>query len=86
MKCIDSSNNNLVAIKVIKSQSVYTAQAKKEIDILQQINHEDENDEFGIGMKTLKKTPFFFVTNSFLHFFSSNDFTFFSSQSSLYCI
>ena len=38
-----------VALKVIKSHSSYTKQARREIDILMQVNEEDENDEYGIG-------------------------------------
>lgn len=49
MKALDLELNCFVAVKVIKSKSMYTAQGKKEIDILLQLNHEDENDEFGLG-------------------------------------
>mmetsp|Transcript_15118 Transcript_15118/g.19120 ORF Transcript_15118/g.19120 Transcript_15118/m.19120 type:complete len:529 (-) Transcript_15118:64-1650(-) len=48
VKCLDMRTDTFVALKVIKSHSSYTQQAKKEIDILLEINNADQNDQFGI--------------------------------------
>ena len=48
---MDLVDNIPVALKVIKSHSTYTQQAKKEIDLLLEVNEDDENDEYGMGRR-----------------------------------
>lgn len=45
--------NHFVAMKVIRSHSSYTHQAKQEIDILAQLNTEDRDDSCGISKNNL---------------------------------
>lgn len=49
VQCVDIETNVEYALKVIKSHSSYTRQARREIEILMQIKEDDENDEYGLG-------------------------------------
>jgi len=51
VKCYDQKTDSFVALKIVKSQSIYAQQGLREINLLKQMNEVDHDDEYGIGKK-----------------------------------
>jgi len=48
VKCFDHQTQTFVALKIIKSKMAYTQQARRELALINEINREEGNDDYGI--------------------------------------